>query len=79
MRDYKGSGRMTLRRRRRSPSGPIILTVLVITGLVAAYFLWGQGMLSGSDLWPGDSTRKDGIIPLEIPGQQPGSEQGSED
>lgn len=76
MRDYKGSGGFTLRKRRRSPRGLLILTLLIIVIAVAGFLLVGQ--LPGintpaSTKAPTTAKPSSGrdVIPLAIPGQTP--------
>ncbi len=80
MRDYKGSGSFTLRKRRRFPRGLIVLILLIIAFAIAGFLLLGRNPMVGSpadDKTPATAKPASGrdIIPLKIPGQTP--QQGS--
>lgn len=83
MRDYKGSGSFTLRKRRRFPRGLLVLILLIIAVGIAGFLLIGQGPTLGSltgAKTPAAAKPASGrdIIPLKIPGQtlEQDSEQG---
>jgi len=69
MRDYKGSGHMTLRRRRRAPWGLITFLIAAVAVLVGGYLIWDRTDLFSSAPVTAQPERKKGVIPLRIPGQ----------
>lgn len=83
MRDYKGSGSFTLRKRRRFPRGLLGLLLLILAVAIAAFLLLGRGSIPGlpaSDKSSAAAKPASGrdIIPLKIPGQTPKQDSGEE-
>lgn len=79
MRDYKGSGGMSLRRRKRTPWGSIFLVIIILAAGVAGYLVWERTDLLDSASAIAKPEREQGVIPLTIPGQQPSAEQNTAD
>lgn len=80
MRDYKGTGNMTFRRRRRqAPWGLIILIAILAATVVAGYLVWDRTDLFRSTSALVKPERERGVIPLAIPGQAAPSETDAAD
>lgn len=69
MRDYRNSGSMTLRSRRRTPRGLVALLALAVCAAIGAYLYWHSVPDTLSPPVATHSDRDRGVIPLTIPGQ----------
>lgn len=76
MRDYRGSGGFTLRKRRRVPRGLILVLIALILVAGLAYGLMTRTTQTAANQ-PAASTASGGTaIPLPIPGQTPPATSG---
>ncbi|WP_201223995.1 hypothetical protein [Halochromatium roseum] len=77
MRDYKGSGSLTFRKRRRFPSTLVALILLLIASAIVGYIVFTQGPTAPEATAPAATKASSGrdVIPLKIPGQSPSSAQ----
>jgi hypothetical protein len=78
MRDYKGSGSFSFKKRRKLPWGLVVSALIVMTlGAAATWYLSSNSTTETTMLASAPTPNKDAsgrdIIPLKIPGQQPKS------
>lgn len=76
MRDYKGSGSLTFRKRRRFPGALVIIILLLIASAVVGYLFFTQtptAETASETAAPAAAKASSGrdVIPLKIPGQSP--------
>lgn len=76
MRDYKGSGSLTFRKRRRFPGALVAFILLLIASAVVGYIFFTQGPTAETTpeaTAPAATKASSGrdVIPLKIPGQSP--------
>lgn len=69
MRDYRGSGGFTFKKRRRVPRGLVLLLVVVILGAAVAYGLLPRMNQTAEPRPAASAPSGNTAIPLPIPGQ----------
>jgi len=71
MRDYRGSGEFTFRKRRRIPRGFILVLIAIILAAGLAYALMTRTTQRAEEQPAASASSGGAAIPLPIPGQKP--------